>query len=314
MDEPPYVVNRSPAALVRTPLFSSMVRKNETYKFQKDILRGPYGEAMVVASSDSRPHSDKRIILYPHGGPHSAFSSAFSFHVAMLAMSNYVVVLCNYRGSVGYGEKSLLSLPSNIGTNDVDDCLQMCDAALEKGWGSKALKPAVMGGSHGGFLACMLTSLPKCADRFCAAIMRNPVTDLTTMVGTSDIEDWVVYEGGAGDHWPEEAVRAAGGEGIGAFPGGLRADDVVELLKRSPMQYVGNVKANTMVCLGENDRRVPPSQGLQWARRLKQKGDCVVETYLYPDNAHPLNASFATYHVLIKTAAFLRKTDEKDEG
>jgi hypothetical protein len=26
--------------------------------------------------------------------------------------------------------------------------------------------------------------------------MRNPVTDLTTMIGVSDIEDWVAFEAG----------------------------------------------------------------------------------------------------------------------
>ena len=28
----------------------------------------------------------------------------------------------------------------------------------------------------------------------CLQVMRNPVTDLTTMLGTTDIEDWVAFE------------------------------------------------------------------------------------------------------------------------
>lgn len=45
----------------------------------------------------------------------------------------YNVVLLNYRGSTGYGEASIQSLPGSIGTNDVADCLAGLQAAVDAG-------------------------------------------------------------------------------------------------------------------------------------------------------------------------------------
>ena len=43
------------------------------------------------------------------------------------------VVLLNYRGSTGYGEAALQSLPGAIGKNDVADCLASLQAAVDAG-------------------------------------------------------------------------------------------------------------------------------------------------------------------------------------
>ena len=43
------------------------------------------------------------------------------------------VVLLNYRGSTGYGEAALQSLPGAIGTNDVADCLASLQGAVDAG-------------------------------------------------------------------------------------------------------------------------------------------------------------------------------------
>lgn len=47
--------------------------------------------------------------------------------------TGYNVVLLNYRGSTGFGEASIQSLPGNIGVNDVADCLASLQAAVDAG-------------------------------------------------------------------------------------------------------------------------------------------------------------------------------------
>ena len=42
-----------------------------------------------------------------------------------------------FRGSTGYGEDSIQSLPGHIGTNDVADCMAALDAAISEGIGSE---------------------------------------------------------------------------------------------------------------------------------------------------------------------------------
>lgn len=45
----------------------------------------------------------------------------------------YTIVTVNFRGSLGYGEKQLQSLPGNAGTYDVTDCIAALDYCIEKG-------------------------------------------------------------------------------------------------------------------------------------------------------------------------------------
>ncbi len=49
-----------------------------------------------------------------------------------------------------------------------------------------------MGGSHGGFLTAHLAG--QHPDAFAAAVLRNPVCDLSVMVHVSDIPDWCYIE------------------------------------------------------------------------------------------------------------------------
>ena len=62
------------------------------------------------------------LVTFPHGGPHSAFCCDYSTHIAIFAALGYSVLLINYRGSTGYGQDTIDSLPGKIGTNDVYDC------------------------------------------------------------------------------------------------------------------------------------------------------------------------------------------------
>jgi acylaminoacyl-peptidase len=59
------------------------------------------------------------------------------------------------RGSLGFGEEALQSLPGNIGSQDVNDVLTALDFVIKKGL-IDASKVAVVGGSHGGFLTTHL--------------------------------------------------------------------------------------------------------------------------------------------------------------
>lgn len=50
-----------------------------------------------------------------------------------LVSLGFNMVLVNFRGSLGFGEDSIQSLPGHIGSNDVADCIACLDAAVETG-------------------------------------------------------------------------------------------------------------------------------------------------------------------------------------
>lgn len=55
-------------------------------------------------------------VLLLHGGPHSAVQDAFSGPLIALVAEGYTIVVPNYRGSTGFGDKHLAALPGQAGT------------------------------------------------------------------------------------------------------------------------------------------------------------------------------------------------------
>jgi acylaminoacyl-peptidase len=69
------------------------------------------------------------------------------------------------------------------------------------------------------------------------------------MLGVTDIPDWCLVECGAKE-----------------------ASEVERMFRVSPIARVDAVKSPTLLLLGDSDRRVPNSQGLQWHYALKKNG------------------------------------------
>ncbi|KAK7499911.1 hypothetical protein BaRGS_00008759, partial [Batillaria attramentaria] len=62
------------------------------------------------------------LILFPHGGPHSAFDSSFALIPAVFCRCGFAVLAVNFRGSIGFGQDNIQSLLERIGDQDVKDC------------------------------------------------------------------------------------------------------------------------------------------------------------------------------------------------
>ena len=50
-----------------------------------------------------------------------AFSADFMVWPVCLAALGFAVLMVNYRGSMGFGQESIYSLPGKVGTQDVQD-------------------------------------------------------------------------------------------------------------------------------------------------------------------------------------------------
>ncbi|KAK5645235.1 hypothetical protein RI129_006535 [Pyrocoelia pectoralis] len=208
------------------------------------------------------------LIAWPHGGPHSAFSNFLFLELSLLNSLGFAVLLINFRGSIGAGEDSIKFLQGKVGTADVADCIEAIKTAFEKYPWLNSDRLALMGGSHGGFLVTHLSG--QHPTMFKAVVARNPVIDIAALSITSDIPDWSYVESG---HSYSQL-------------GQPNAEYLVEMRKASPIQYAHKVQAPTLLQIGKNDKRVNPSQGIEYYHRLKTNGK-VVRMSLYDDN-HPI--------------------------
>jgi len=139
------------------------------------------------------------VILWPHGGPHSILTDEHDLLPFFFNLMGYAIIMVNYRGSLGNGKKGVDSLLGHIGDIDVKDCMQALKHALRF---YKHLDPdqvVLNGGSHGGFLVLHLAA--RFGNYFRGVVARNPVTDLTSKVGTGDIPDWAFNEVGLNYKW-----------------------------------------------------------------------------------------------------------------
>ena len=209
------------------------------------------------------------LVVLIHGGPHSTIVADFQPYTAGFCMCGYAVLMVNYRGSLGFGQDSVNSLLGNIGRQDVDDVQSVAEQIVASGAVS-GHKVVVIGGSHGGFLT--VHAISQFPDFYCAAVARNPVVNVASMVGCTDIPDWSFTEVGL-DFNPMVVPTA---EMYG------------EMLKRSPLVNVDRIKTPLMLMIGGKDVRVPTSQGLELKRALEAR-NAPLRVMWYPDCNHPLS-------------------------
>jgi acylaminoacyl-peptidase len=249
-------------------------------------------EAVLLARAD-RP-GPRPTVLTPHGGPHTAYSAQFFAPLAFLLASGFNVVLVNYRGSTGFGEEALQSLPGRVGAADVADCLAALGAAAATG-AVDAARVAAVGGSHGGFLSAHLVG--QRPELFRAAVLRNPVCDLELMARLTDIPDWC---------YVEAFGSAEGRKRAGARP--MRAD-LERFAAVSPVAHAGAVTAPVLMLLGAKDRRVPLEDGRRYLEALRARGAGAPEARLliFPQDSHALDRPQTEVEQWVNVAWWLRR-------
>lgn len=261
-----------------------VIRSSDAPKIEGVACNHPLQSILLLPNKELHPKPP--LIVIPHGGPHSVSSTTHVPSYGFLCShGGYALLLVNYRGSTGFGQSSIVALPGQIGTMDVKDVISATCAVKESGL-VDSTRIGICGGSHGGFLTAHVTSqYPKF---FRAAVMRNPVVNLASMVTTTDIPDWCHVEaGGSLYNWKEYKPPTL--------------EEVVSFYKKSPVQYIRNVETPTLVALGMKDLRVPPSQGLEWYHSLRSMG-VLTKLLMYDNDDHAIDgvASDADHWVNIK--------------
>ena len=209
------------------------------------------------------------VVLMIHGGPFSAYTAGFLDEAQVLVAAGYAVLMCNPRGSAGYGQAHGRAVKGAMGRVDMGDVLAFVDTCLAARPDFDPNRVGVMGGSYGGYLTAWLISH---TDRFAGAIVERAYLDGRSMIGASDI----------GWYFPTE------------YQGELTAVD-----QGSPLYRAHLVHTPTLIIHSEQDLRCPLSVAQRYYTELKLRG-VDVEMLIFPGESHELSRSGTPHHRLAR--------------
>ena len=226
-------------------------------------------QGWIIKPPDFDPSKKYPLILEIHGGPFAFYGPRFDLEKQLMAAQGYVVLYTNPRGSTSYGVEFGNLIHHAYPGDDFFDLNSGVDAVLAKGY----IDPDnlfVTGGSGGGVLTCWMVDRTT---RFRAAVSLYPVINWTSWTLTSDIP--II----GSKYW---------------FPGNPE-EYGEQYAKRSVLSYVNKVKTPTLLMVGEEDWRCPPTEAEQFYAALKLNK---VETalVLVPGEPHGI-ARTPSHHV-----------------
>jgi dipeptidyl aminopeptidase/acylaminoacyl peptidase len=216
------------------------------------------------------------LLLDVHGGPHSVFYNAFYPIHQLGATNGYVVLAPNPRGSSTYGADFALAVHSDWGGIDYLDVMAALREAVKLPYVDRN-RVVIHGSSYGGYMASWAVGH---TNRFKAAVIAAPVTDLPSFYGTSDI----------GVTFSDTQF------------GGPRRQAMAWYLRHSPLTYAAKVTTPVLLLHGEDDSRVPISQSEQYFAALATAG-VEVEFVRLPGTSHGI---FRAKHPEVRREYFSR--------
>jgi dipeptidyl aminopeptidase/acylaminoacyl peptidase len=202
-----------------------------------------------------------------HGGPQGAWGDDWSFRwnpelfaaPTAATPSGYVVIMINFHGSTGYGQKFIDAINGDWGGAPYEDLMKGLDYTEKTYPFIDKDRECALGASYGGY---MINWILGHTDRFKCLVSHDGMFNAESAWGTTE-ELWF-------NDWEFK---------------GTPYDNRASYEKWSPHQYAKNFKTPTLVIHGQRDYRLDVSEGLQLFTTLQMEG--VPSKMLYfPDEGH----------------------------
>jgi len=201
------------------------------------------------------------MVIYIHGGPHSAYGEGWFDEFQNLAAHGMFVLFTNPRGSSGYGAPFTYSTRGRWGLEDYQDLMKAVDIVAARA-DVDSTRMGATGGSYGGF---MTTWMATKTNRFKAIETDRTITDWTYWYGSSDAQGLTEFEF-YGKPWDNQKLYDS----------------------LSPIRYVNKVRTPMLIVQSEEDHRTPMGSAEIWFMSLKKQG-VPVELVRYPRSNHDLS-------------------------
>jgi len=197
-----------------------------------------------------------------HGGPQGAWGNSWSYRwnaELLAATANYVVVMINFHGSTGYGQKFTDSISGDWGGKPYIDVMKGLDYVEKTFPFIDKNREAALGASYGGYMANWLLGH---TNRFKCIVSHDGMFNAESAYGTTE-ELWFANWEFGGPPWKKRDVYR----------------------KWSPHEYAANFKTPTLVVHGQNDYRLDVSQGFDLFTTL-QVLKVPSKMLYFPDEGH----------------------------
>ncbi|MGB9836768.1 MAG: prolyl oligopeptidase family serine peptidase [Candidatus Saccharicenans sp.] len=223
-------------------------------------------EGILYYPPDYQPGKKYPLFLNIHGGPTGidldSFEASYAYYPHLLAQKGCFVLMPNYHGSVGYGQKFVESIKGHYYDYPIEDMLKGIDYLVSK----NLVNPdqlGTMGWSNGGILSIALSVW---TNRFKVA-----------GIGAADV-DW----------FSDYGTCAFGVSFDNYYFLGAPWDRPDYYLQISPLFHFKNMKVPTIIFHGTEDTNVPFGQGMEHYRALQQIGQAPVRFIIFPGEPHGL--------------------------
>jgi dipeptidyl aminopeptidase/acylaminoacyl peptidase len=216
--------------------------------------------------NDGKPERPLPLVLFVHGGPWARDDYGYNSVHQWLANRGYAVLSVNYRGSTGFGKAFVNAANREFAGKMHDDLIDTVNWAVKEGVAQRD-KIAIMGGSYGGYAT--LVGLTFTPDTFACGVDIVGPSNLVTL-----IESFPPY-------WAP-IMELSWYPRVGDP---RKAEDRKDLLARSPITRVEQIRKPLLIGQGANDPRVTQKESDQIVAAMKVKS--IPVTYvLYPDEGH----------------------------
>ncbi|HEY2781429.1 MAG TPA: S9 family peptidase [Steroidobacteraceae bacterium] len=248
-----------------TRLNQALIEQRKFGEYQQFSFPGWNNENVfgyVVKPVDFKPDHKYPVAFLIHGGPQGSFGNAWSFrwNPQAFAGAGYAVVMVDFHGSTGYGQAFTDSISGDWGGKPLEDLKLGLEAALKANPWLDGEHVCALGGSYGGFMINWIAG--EWPDRFKCLVSHDGIFDNRTMYYSTE-ELWFPEHEFSGPEYQNPAAYA----------------------KFNPIDHVANWKTPTLVIHGQQDFRVPLSQGLSVFTALQRRG-IPSELLYYPNENH----------------------------
>jgi dipeptidyl aminopeptidase/acylaminoacyl peptidase len=264
---PPEIVRIDPATGFWTPI----TRFNEARAQAIDWL--PLRSFWFTSTKGKRIHSwialppafdstrSYPLFVLIHGGAANMWTDAFGlrWNPHLLGAAGYVVLMTDYTGSTGYGEKFSQDIQGDPLEGPANELNEAADSAIRRFRWIDGSRQVAGGASYGGHLTNWLAVTTK---RYRALVSHAGEWDLETQWATSDV-NFNRERNVGGPPWEDHPLWRT----------------------QSPMRRAASLHTPVLVSVGERDFRVPMNNALEFWTAL-QRQQIPSRLIIWPDENH----------------------------